>query len=245
MITHNENNHKAVICNIDKDKFVIGTKIVFSSNEKQLDHKDLLYLDNNIFFFFYSKDISIKSTRLRKLKLRLKEKLKKKIRLSSDTVKISNSFKRNKLNSSISNDTNPKTDCCSLLSSSKISGNCEKDNLNFNGSKNLKENRNNSFSNINTSLLQTDFKSKTKYTDTAYKSRNSNPYFSSIKNNNFLSKGILESHKKPQYTLSKEQKDNNLNHYTQSSKKPIQNSSSFNKYNTTIENNNKYLIGRE
>lgn len=80
LIINNESNYRCTIMNLSEDNGVIvRTKVLPLGVETELHHRDLIYIDGNIFYFFYSKEAKLNNLKLR---FRLKEKTKKKAKIS-------------------------------------------------------------------------------------------------------------------------------------------------------------------
>ena len=77
LIIFNEQINSSSIISF-RNFLVVGSKVLGKNEEKSLSHRDLFFIDDLIYFFFYSKQTKLNSL---KLKYKLKEKLAKRFGL--------------------------------------------------------------------------------------------------------------------------------------------------------------------
>lgn len=86
--------------NLCSEKIIVGNKVLYTGNEKVIEHKDLIFIDNCIHYFFYSKESYLRALRIRRLKLKenMKLKLAKEFKLKLNWSSSNNSKKRKSSN---------------------------------------------------------------------------------------------------------------------------------------------------
>lgn len=65
LIVNSESNHKATVINLGKEPIIVKNKAICMGNEAVLSHRDLIYIEGSVFYFFYSKEAKISNLKLR------------------------------------------------------------------------------------------------------------------------------------------------------------------------------------